>query len=132
MEWSLTCLSSDERKCGHSQILLLALPLQVGGVEDDVELMVGRQLGDGEVNVPGVLALAVHLGLLALVDLPGDVGDAELGGGEELQVDLLGEAAVVARPADQDQDAGGLVGQSALLGNIRGTCRAVPVISRLS
>ena len=94
--------------------------------------MVGRQLGDGEVNVPGVLALAVHLGLLALVDLPGDVGDAELGGGEELQVDLLGEAAVVARPADQDQDAGGLVGQSALLGNIRGTCRAGPVISRLS
>ena len=86
----LTCLSTDQRKCGHRQVSLLALPLHVGGVEDYVELLVGRQLGDREVNIPGVLASTVHLGLRGLVDLPGDVGDAELGGGEELQVDLLG------------------------------------------
>ena len=118
----LTCLTADERKCGHSQIALLALPLRVGGVEDDVELVVGRQFGDSEVNIPRILALAVHLGLVGLVDLSGDVGDAKLGGGEELQVDLLAEAAIIARPADQHQHTGGLVGQPALLRSIRGSC----------
>ena len=73
-------------------------------------------------NIPRILALAVHLGLVGLVDLSGDVGDAKLGGGEELQVDLLAEAAIIARPADQHQHTGGLVGQPALLRSIRGSC----------
>ena len=118
----LTCLSTDQRKCGHRQVFLLALPFPIGGVEDDVELLVGRQFGDREVNIPGVLAQTVHLGLRGLVDLPGDVGDTKLAGGEELQVDLLGEAAVIARSTDQHQHTGGLVGQPTLLRSIRGAC----------
>ena len=71
-------------------------------------------------EVPGVLSLAAHL--LSLVDAARHVGDAELGGGEELQVYLLGETSVIARSADQHQHTRGLVAQSALLRGIRGTC----------
>ena len=74
-------------------------------------------------KIPAVPALPLALHLLRLVDPAGHVGDAELAGGEELQVNLLGETAVIAGSANQDQHTGGLVTQSALLGGVRRTCR---------
>ena len=101
------------------QVLLHTLPLLVGGVEDNVELLVCRQFGDGEVDVP--VLLPVLLLVPGVVHVSGDVGDADLPAGEELHVYLLGEAAVVARVADEADEVRGLVGQTAPLGSIRGT-----------
>ena len=112
-------LSTDDRQGAGRQVLLLALPLLVGGVEDNVELLVRGQLGHGEVDLP-VLLIPVLL-LPSFVHLPGDVGDADLPAVEELHVDDLSEAPVVAGTADHADEVRGVVGQSAPLGSIRGS-----------
>ena len=92
-----TFLSTYHGQRGGGQVLLATFALLIGSIADHIELLIRRQLGDGEHHV----ALRVPRG--GGVDGGRDVGEHGPGParGAQLQVQLLGEAAVVAGGAGE-------------------------------
>ena len=93
----ITFLSTYHGQRAGRQVLLATFSLLIGSIADHIELLIRRQLGDGEHHV------AVRVPGGGGVDDGRDVGEHGPGRarGAQLEVQLLGEAAVVSGGAGE-------------------------------